>query len=631
MVSIEELKEQIEFYIDQLDLLGMQKEKDQVRMAETTEIIASLAQQYLEILNSNVEEKIKEIQSKPVDTLQALLQKRQDIFLIVQNRANLVEELFLSREHTEQLINRIQPMIQFVQSEAKFYRSDVELVEQQLSAMKEADKKEEDLKRVRDRYQMEAQLLRNKQMSCADLNQEILASYQEVLNNTKQYEMNFTILKNMKEGFEKQQQKLQENLDLAKGTKEGAVFQEEYEKKLKKTRLEHDKACEQIFLHFLKKIISIPVSSYGALQDRTDKISQLINARKREITQLYNDGVVTKEEYTSVAFQFDHSKAIQQQEDREKIAELDNLVKDIEEQLEHTRDHIKGKAELEEIFENKVKEPFVVDLSNPEAQTQLGVTPDFTDDFDTFEEMTFAEMMTDKENRRRVVSVGTAPADLINRIQTKAKKALILALTAGSLFSSLVSVAKASEPLFDAEEPIETVSIQSLENEAEPSTNTGEEEILDIDSNTVENSTDNQKYNPSIGDKIHLNNGSKIYSSSINAISGVEAYDAIASGLGQNDLYVTRGAIIDKNGTLVYITSQYGNNLEEVAKNIGLEEGTYNIALGCSSGGASGEFIEVSENQLNPSIEKGWINATDPNLVVVSKMSDVLEKGGMLK
>lgn len=625
MVSIEELKEQIEFYIDQLDLLGMQQEKDQVRMAETVEQIATLAQQYLEILNHDVEENIKNVQSKPVGTLQALLQKRQDIFLIAQNRTNLVEELFLSREHTKQLIGRIQPMIDFVQSEAKFYRSDVELIEQQLSEIKEADKKEEELERIRERYKMEAQLLRDKQMSCTDLNQEILTSYKEVLSNIKQYEMNFNILKSMKEGFEKQQQKLQENLDLAKGTKEGAVFQEEYEKKLKKTKLEHDKACEQIFLHFFKKLISIPVSSYEALQDRTAKVQQLINARTKEIAQLYSDGVVKKEEYTSVVFQIDHSKVMQQQKDREKIVELDNKVKEIEEQLEHTRDHIKGKEELEEIFANKVKDSFVVDLSNPQAQTMLGLTPDFTDSFETFEEMTLAEIMNDRETRRRVSSVEMASPNLLNRIQLSTKKALILAITAGSLFSSLVSVAKASEPLFDADEPIQTVSIQSLENEVEANPTPIVEEILDIDSDT------NQKYNPSIGDKIHLNEGSKIYTSSINAVNGVEAYDVLSSGLGKSDLYVTRGAIIDKNGTLVYITSQYGNNLEEVAKNIGLEEGTYNIALGCSSGGTGGEFIEVSENQLNPSIEKGWINASEPNLVVVSKMNDSLEKGGMLK
>ena len=62
-----------------------------------------------------------------------------------------------------------------------------------------------------------------------------------------------------------------------------------------------------------------------------------------------------------------------------------------------------------------------------------------------------------------------------------------------------------------------------------------------------------------------------------------------------------------------------------------LKEGTYSIALSCSLGDSEGKFIALTDDKLNPDIEKGWISAVDMNIIILNSLSATKEKGGMKK
>ena len=131
---------------------------------------------------------------------------------------------------------------------------------------------------------------------------------------------------------------------------------------------------------------------------------------------------------------------------------------------------------------------------------------------------------------------------------------------------------------------------------------------------------------PIIGNKIKLGSMAKIYSNSVDTISQ-GSISAGNIGLSEIPLYVTRGVVIDSNKEIVYSTVDYGTDLIDVAKQIGLDY--YNIALGCSMGDIEGHFTGVPSDHLNPNIEKGWISASDPNLVVLEMAEAKIRNEGM--
>ena len=70
------LKEQIDSYIDQLDLLGMQETIDAERIDKVVARVKELATEYISLLDGRVESQIQGIEKRFAVTLEEELEKR---------------------------------------------------------------------------------------------------------------------------------------------------------------------------------------------------------------------------------------------------------------------------------------------------------------------------------------------------------------------------------------------------------------------------------------------------------------------------------------------------------------------------------------------------------------------------
>lgn len=212
-----------------------------------------------------------------------------------------------------------------------------------------------------------------------------------------------------------------------------------------------------------------------------------------------------------------------------------------------------------------------------------------------------------KSRRRKVVKTKPASSNLLKKINFSAlKRIAVAALTSITILAAGLTAVDISQALHNNHVSQDIVVNELLE------------------------SSPMSAYSPSIGDKIVLNNDVKIYSNSLEAITGENGYEASKTIAKDKELYVTRARIFDESNNQIYTTTEYGIDLNQVAYDMGKEEGTYSIALGCSIGDENGNFIEVSQTALNPKIEMGWVNAADQNITVIEQLSSSLEKGGRL-
>lgn len=341
---------------------------------------------------------------------------------------------------------------------------------------------------------------------------------------------------------------------------------------VKKNELELDKVAEQTFLHLLGKMMQSPVDSYESLEKRTKIVQGIVSSRISKVEQLYQEGVIENGEYETLASRIDHSRIYRQLSDLAELEKNEELIISIEEQLQHTRDEVKGKEDLELIFAERAKERGRIAIV-PEAPEIL-----FEDE----------QVNRDRKRRRQIISIEPAKKSLLEKLG-KAKD---------SLLSTLRTIGNIPGKIKEQIEKMIEVPV---------------------------------KYKPTIGDQIELREKAVIYSNPMDIVEEKGRKEAKEVSLIGTKLFVTRGAILDHTGTPIYITTEYGVDLETVAKNMNLSEGTYNIVLGCSIGDADGKFIAVTDDKLNADIEKGWINAADANIMVLCQLNEEQKKGGIKK
>lgn len=551
------LLDQIETYVDRLVLLGMQEKIDEKQVREVNSKIVELTNSYMNGFSEQTEVKLHGVESVFASTLEEEAQKRRIMLSIIHDKKEAFASLFLNVGDiavASSLKKYVAQKLESFNSEVRQYEDDVKLVEEQIEAIKNAVEMEKKLREEIDQAKINVNTLRNSQVSYSSLNKEALESYQEILRKGNVDSIDFSELRVKKEVLKKRQKRLRENLELARKTKNAQNYVKSYEGKANENRLEIDEIEEQEFLHILRKWIeTAQVTSYETLQKRTNSIQELAQSRMEVVEKLYQNGVVSKDKYRTLAEQVNHTKIFNQLRDLEVIQKNEESIASIAEQLNGTRKNIKDVEELEAIFAQRAEERGRHAVIPEAPASKLGE--------DTQAEVLPLEGLDDFVNpQKEVVTV------------TPASKSLL---------------AKASS------------FMQRLKNK-----------IL--------------KYSPSIGDKIQLKEGAHIFSHPSEAF--VNTTDQHNSVLNQ-DLFVTRGVIIrDQTKDVVYIGTDYGTDLVQIAQDMNLPLGSYHIILGCSIGDEKGNFIGVSED-LNSKIEKGWVNASDPNIVVVEQLSQGLNKG----
>lgn len=428
--------------------------------------------------------------------------------------------------------------------------------------------------------------LRNRQASFEFLNDEILEVYRSLLIEGNAEQLDFSNIQAKEKALKRRQSQLLENLELARNTKDAEGYIKVYEGRVRENRLELDKVSEQTFLHLLRRIMDAPVDSYESLASRTKTVQGMVKSRISQVEQLYQEGIVEKEEYTTLASRIDHSRIYSQLSDLKELDRNEAFISSTEEQLEHTRDHIKGKEELELIFAERAKERGRVAIV-PEPIDQPSLLDNggeaeilFADEdgFDGYEDLTSKQVKKDKKRRRQVISIEPAKKSLLEK-----------------LGKAIGNISKGIK-----------------------------DKIIELTKKPT-------KYNPVIGDQIELKENAAIYANPLDLPEKKDKKEAKELGLTGTKLFVARGVILDYTGTPIHITTDYGADLEAIAKNMNLKEGTYSIALSCSLGDSEGKFIALTDDKLNPDIEKGWISAVDMNIIILNSLSATKEKGGMKK
>lgn len=594
------LKEQIESYIDRLDLLGMQETIDEERVKEVADKLKELATEYISLLDEKLESQIQEIEKIFVVTLGEELEKRKKISDAVNKRLDEIVMIFSDIKEIDvasDLWSYISTVIEASKIQVHEYESDVKLVEEQFEKIKKAEKREAKLDEGRRKAHLKKKNLKDRQIPFKVLNNEILDVYFSILIEGKAGQIDFANVKAKQNALEKRQGQLLENLELARSAKDAEGYVKTYEARVRRNRLELDKVAEQTFLHLLRRIMDSPIDSYKSLEERTKTVQGLVSSRLSQVEQLYQEGIVEKETYTSLASTIDHSKIYRQLLDLKELEKNEDFINSIEEQLEHTRDHIKGKEELELIFAERAKErgrvaiipeaiidqPALLD-SGEEAEILF----EDEDGFEGYEDLTSKEAKKDKKRRRQIMLIEPAKKSLLEKVG-RARKFLL---------STLKTIGGIPEKVKEKIEKLVQIPM---------------------------------KYNPTIGDQIELKENASIYTNPLDIAEETDKKDAKELGLTGTKLFVARGVILDYTGTPIYITTDYGADLEAIAKNMSLKQGTYSIALGCSLGDSEGKFVALRDDELNPDIEKGWINAADTNMIILNSLNAEKKKGGMKK
>ena len=583
------LKEQIETYIDRLDLLGMQEAIDQKRVKEAVDELEKLATEYISLLDERLESQIQGIEKRFVVTLEEELEKRKQICDVVNKRFEEIVSIFSDIEKisvASDLWSHISTVIEASKKQVHEYESDVKLVEEQFIKINQAEKKEASLNENRRKAYLKKTNLRNRQASFEFLNDEILEVYRSLLIEGNAEQLDFSNIQAKEKALKRRQSQLLENLELARNTKDAEGYIKVYEGRVRENRLELDKVSEQTFLHLLRRIMDAPVDSYESLASRTKTVQGMVKSRISQVEQLYQEGIVEKEEYTTLASRIDHSRIYSQLSDLKELDRNEAFISSTEEQLEHTRDHIKGKEELELIFAERAKERGRVAIV-PEPIDQPSLLDNggeaeilFADEdgFDGYEDLTSKQVKKDKKRRRQVISIEPAKKSLLEK-----------------LGKAIGNISKGIK-----------------------------DKIIELTKKPT-------KYNPVIGDQIELKENAAIYANPLDLPEKKDKKEAKELGLTGTKLFVARGVILDYTGTPIHITTDYGADLEAIAKNMNLKEGTYSIALSCSLGDSEGKFIALTDDKLNPDIEKGWISAVDMNIIILNSLSATKEKGGMKK
>lgn len=583
------LKEQIETYIDRLDLLGMQEAINQKRVKEAVDELEKLATEYISLLDERLESQIQGIEKRFVVTLEEELEKRKQICDVVNKRFEEIVSIFSDIEKisvASDLWSHISTVIEASKKQVHEYESDVKLVEEQFIKINQAEKKEASLNENRRKAYLKKTNLRNRQASFEFLNDEILEVYRSLLIEGNAEQLDFSNIQAKEKALKKRQNQLLENLELARNTKDAEGYIKVYEGRVRENRLELDKVSEQTFLHLLRRIMDAPVDSYESLASRTKTVQGMVKSRISQVEQLYQEGIVEKEEYTTLASRIDHSRIYSQLLDLKELDRNEAFISSTEEQLEHTRDHIKGKEELELIFAERAKERGRVAIV-PEPIDQPSLLDNggeaeilFADEdgFDGYEDLTSKQVKKDKKRRRQVISIEPAKKSLLEK-----------------LGKAIGNISKGIK-----------------------------DKIIELTKKPT-------KYNPVIGDQIELKENAAIYANPLDLPEKKDKKEAKELGLTGTKLFVARGVILDYTGTPIHITTDYGADLEAIAKNMNLKEGTYSIALSCSLGDSEGRFIALTDDELNPDIEKGWISAVDMNIIILNSLSATKEKGGMKK
>lgn len=563
------LIEQIESYIDQLNLLGMQEQIDQARIDRVGNRVKELAREYEALLDKQAETQIQKEESVYAKTIEEEREKRKKIFLIMENKMHTLNRLFFKIfqiKVADDLQDHIRSIIKSAQRQAVDYAKDLELVDTQLVKIKNALEEERQLESDQKQASIAVTDLKDSQISYGQLDSEIVALYIIILHEGNIDQINFVNVQDKKKALKKRQDRFLENLALARSATGAEEYITMYEERVRKGKLELDKLEEQTFLSLLKKLSQASITDYESLRQRTETIQGLVASRIAQVERLYQEGVIEKDKYGTLASKIDHSNIYSQLKSLEEIKRKEELIASIKERLLHTRDHIKGKNELETIFAERAKE-----------RGRVAIIPKLPEILFDDE-----EIERPPKKRRQVMSIKPAKVNLLEKLKR----------VKGFLLSTL--------------KKWKSVSKKAKENMEDPIT-----------------------YSPTIGDKIELGANAQIYSDPMNVIAGKNGKDATSANLHGVELFITRGAIFDYTGTPIYITGDYGESLEMVAKNMNLVPGTYNIVLGCSTGDANGNFIVASMDKLNPDIEKGWIRATESDLVVINKPDK--EKGGIVK
>lgn len=619
----EQLRKQIEIYMDQLLTLRAQPLIDEEEVAQILSEVATPIMEYQELINQNVGEKIRAVELREASTLEEVLQKRLDSIAILEEAVGKINSLSEKNgNYAPEIKRKLDLIVSPMNQDLDTVKSNADIVRRQIERTKAVKPQHEELLAKKNGILLDMGVLRGNQIGFEELEQIVQEVYDEFLEKNQAEPINPQEVIARKKAL---QAKLQ-NLEVEFNKFATESWKTVVGRDIQAVKKELNDLEEKAFVHLAGKVMKEKVNNIDELQKRSSVIETLIRARKISVAKFKNEKAID-ENYQTAATTIDVS-AQTYIETEHKIASLNREANAIDAQIGILYSGIIGPQTLENQFnQNAISSHYLP--TTLQSATQPPVTVE-TEELKDFEVIT-PEEMEEERKRRKVVSVQELPPKKKKGILRKwISKLFVLGITAKVFLSFSDSIDKLNMHQFEdiVHQNYET-TISQLEKTEKAnliSNNVDAQDIIseqDIETLNVEEET----YEPSIGDKIRLQEGSKIYATSQNAAQTQSGYEAKESGLENAELYATRGVILNSNNQPVFSTTEYGVNLDEVAQNMNLTD--YSVVLGCSIGDDKGNFIPVSQDKLNPNIEKGWINVKDSNLIIVEQLSQTLAKGGL--
>lgn len=594
---------------------------------------------------------IKEIDGREVITIKDELFKRQEMAELSNHREEAITTMFNRNNPDENnLAELFEDMRRQTYYETAFYQSDVKLVQEQLDAVKDADDTVANLKAEKQDVENRIEAIKNSMVSFDEFNRNLNEDYTRFISENHTNDINVEEAMRERARRLERQAVINRNRQLIKTAQNINPNDYMYANFLSENEIALHDANEKLFLYEVGNLCKAEVNSYEELYDKTRKLHEYISDREASSSQVYDIDRPNEISYRTIAFAMDVNNVENQLKAPSRIADLEEQIHEIDLKIENAYDSVKGRRLIDDIINNRKEEyakagSIAQEVEIPNDVEPVAIAPvNNTVDNKTIDPIAVVPIINNvapdnktpgivndnnvvdnnpqqaivpvnnqstalvplKDGEFEVKKISKAKPSLLARIKEKYKDKLILlgklaaaAILAGAiLFGTIGSVNIMNEKNRQqaAVVPNQIVTEQAVDLEA----NEISPEIADAINQAAE------VYSPTIGDKVHVDEGVKYYRDSTVAQLDQNSYETGKSGLKEGNYNVNRIALLAKDATgkptgqIIDVNTNPGVSASEIAKSLGLAEGSYDVIMHIGSGDATGNYLEANRDSQSP-------------------------------
>lgn len=553
-------------------------------------------------------QQIREIDAREVVTIKEELEKRQRMVELSNSREEILGDIFDRNDPDQRdLADLFADMRNQVSYERVFYESDVKLVQQQLDERRKADEVVADLRVERQSVENEMAAIISYAVDFETFNARLNEEYEKFIQENHINEITneevVTLVKERSSILEKQML-IDRIRSLAKTATNITEEDYKYVNFISEPEMELQEINEKLFLYDLGILLKQEVHSYEELLEKTNRIHEFAAEREYASAHIYDISRPNPISYRTLSFALDVQNVQKQINAPKRLAELEEKLKEIDAKIETAYDNVKGRKELDDIINNRKPEYQIEEIKPIQSETiapLLEETKEETIKENNEEkalvlsgEKALVQLNPDQYRVTKVEKAKKTLLEKIRNIKNRLVKIAIPVILAGTLLG-YATIGGGKNPENEPQ-PSETITIEQP-IDFDPSISDIEiEEIIDKTVEDIE-----KQYSITVGDQVNISNGVQYYRNSQAAQLEQNSYVTGKSGLKEGNYFVNRIALLAKDanglptGQVIDVNVTPGVSAEEVARSLGLAEGSYDVIMHIASGDREGNFIEATK------------------------------------